>query len=175
MSFSNYYFFFFFFFIVLAIPTHQISYLVTNTCEKTSFLDLCISVLGSAPETDVKDVQDLAKFALKMASLNGTAMHMQISSLLNTSSDEFIKQCLSDCSEIYIDATDQLEDSMVALDFKAFKDINTWVNAAITGSETCENGFKEEKGIVSPLSDLNLKFSQLCEISLAIVKILATS
>ncbi|KAJ9185953.1 hypothetical protein P3X46_005521 [Hevea brasiliensis] len=162
----------FFFLLVLAIPTHQTSDLVTKTCDQTLYKDLCNSALASAPESEVTDVQSLAKFALKMTSLNAVEIHKRISLLFNTSSDEFIKQCLTDCSEIYTDATDQLEDSMVALDFKSYNDVNTWVTAAMTDAQSCEDGFNEKSGIVSPLSDINKKFTQLCSISLAITNLL---
>lgn len=159
---------FFFFILVLANPSHQAPDLVTTTCDKTLYKDLCKSALATAPKTDVKDVQSLAKFALEMTSLNGGEIHKRITQLLTTNSDEFVKQCLTDCSTVYQDAIDQLNDSMVALDTKAFNDVNTWVSAAMTVAQSCEDGFKGKQGIVSPLTDMNKRFGQLCSVSLAI-------
>ncbi|KAF2309922.1 hypothetical protein GH714_005649 [Hevea brasiliensis] len=87
--------------------------------------------------------------------------------------DEFIQQCLSDCPEIYQDAIDQLKDSIVALDSKAFNDVNTWVTAAMTDVESCEDGFKEKPEIAPPLTDMDKRFSQLCSASSAITNLLA--
>ncbi|KDP23457.1 hypothetical protein JCGZ_23290 [Jatropha curcas] len=153
--------------------SHQASEIVTQSCEKIPHKDLCLSALGSAPESDVHDLPGLTKFALKMASLNGTELYKKTAELYQTSSDEFVKQCLTDCSEVYQDAIDQLEDSMVAIDSKVYDDVTTWVTAAVTDTQSCEDGFKEKQGFTSPLSQDNAVFSQLCSIALSLSNLLA--
>merc|ERR1711879_1030068 len=161
--------------LLLAVPTHQTatSDLISKTCDQTLYKDYCKTVLGAAPESDVKDLPSLTKYALKMASLNGVKIHKKIDQISKSNKDEFIQQCLDDCSEIYQDAIDQVEDSTAAVDGKSYNDVNTWVTAAMTDSQTCEDAFKEQDGVKSPLTDDNTKFNQLCSIILTMSNLLA--
>ncbi|KAJ9174945.1 hypothetical protein P3X46_013538 [Hevea brasiliensis] len=162
----------FFFVLLLAIPTLHASDLITQTCDKTLYKDLCISTLGS---TNVKDMQSLAELVLNITSSNGSETQKLIAEILNKSSNNnnFMKIYLRDCSEAYQNAVDQLNKSMAALKSKAFNDLNTWVTAAMSNAESCENGFKENPGTVSPFTNSNKKFSQLCSITLTITNLLA--
>ncbi|KAG8648288.1 uncharacterized protein LOC122724648 [Manihot esculenta] len=172
MSFSNYYFFFF---IVLAIPTHLAADFAPDNCEKTPFLGECTSLLKSAPEADKKDVQSFAKFALKTTCSNGVTMQEKISSLLKTTSDEFVKKCLTKCSELYLGSTKKLEESIVAFDSKAYKDVQASLTEAIAGSDDCRVSFKEKVEAEDPLGDLNFEFNKLCSISKKLVEMAETN
>ncbi|XP_050224795.1 putative invertase inhibitor [Mercurialis annua] len=163
----------FFLVLLFAVPTHQISDIVTKTCDQTLYKAYCKTELGSAPVSDVKDLKSLTVFALKMASLKGVAIVKSIDKFTKATQDEFAQQCLSDCAEIYQDAIDQLEDSTAAVDAKKYNDVNTWVTAAMTDSTTCEDSFKENKGTKSPLTAENTKFSNLCSIILTMSNLLA--
>ncbi|KAJ9159349.1 hypothetical protein P3X46_024858 [Hevea brasiliensis] len=108
-----------FFFVLLARPTLQASDLITQTCEKTLYKELCKSAQGSS---NVKDMQSLAEFAIKITSLSGSEVNKHIALLLmNESSDKFSQQCLTDCSEMCQEAMDQLKDWATALNSCNYK------------------------------------------------------
>lgn len=86
--------------------------------------------------------------------------------------DSFDRQCLDVCSELYSDAISTLMDSLTALGEKRFDDANIWVSSVMDASSTCEDGFKEREGHVSPLTKENNYLFQLSGISLAIINFL---
>ncbi|XP_037497974.1 pectinesterase inhibitor 6-like [Jatropha curcas] len=108
-------------------------------------------------------MQSLTKSALDVASLNANEILKLIPKLLGTSSDASVKQALTDCSEVYQSALDQIKESTAAVDAKAYNDVNTWISAVMTSSKTCEEGFN---GVTSPLTRVNTKFSQISSIIL---------
>ncbi|KAF8401431.1 hypothetical protein HHK36_012370 [Tetracentron sinense] len=104
-------------------------------------------------------------------SLRDTSQH--INQFLETETDPYVQQCLNDCSENYLDAIEQIDDSLAALDSKGYNDVNTWVTAAMSDAESCEQGFKDGASHVSVLHDKNAIFGQLCSNALAITNLLA--
>ncbi|KAF8369354.1 hypothetical protein HHK36_032638 [Tetracentron sinense] len=100
-----------------------------------------------------------------------TSQH--INQFLETETDPYVQQCLNDCSENYLDAIEQIDDSLAALDSKGYNDVNTWVTAAMSDAESCEQGFKDGASHVSVLHDKNAIFGQLCSNALAITNLLA--
>ncbi|KDP45920.1 hypothetical protein JCGZ_15483 [Jatropha curcas] len=140
--------------------SHQASELLNQSCDKTLYKDFCKEALGSAPASDM---QSLTKSALDIASLSANEVLKLIPKLLETSSDASVKQALTDCSEVYQSALDQIKKSTAAVDAKAYNDVNTWISAGMTSSETCEEGFN---GVTSPLTSVNTRFSQISSIIL---------
>ncbi|CAN0897174.1 Pectinesterase inhibitor [Linum grandiflorum] len=132
------------------------------------YKDLCMSFLGSFPESDVKDMHGLAEFTLKMVSLNATKVYEEIEKMEAASTDDVVKQKLNDCSENYQDVIDQFEDSMPALDSKAYDDVITFITAAMNDVQSCEDGFKQPPTAKSPLTETNDVVTQLCNLCLGI-------
>lgn len=149
--------------------------LIIETCKKALYRDVCISSLKLAPYDPPTNVHDLAVIALKLAVSNATEISHHISELLNSTSDSVVEECLTDCYDNYLDAVDQLDDSIAALDSKGYSDVNTWVTAAMSDAESCEEGFREQAGHASPITSRNKTFNQLCSNVLAIVNVLAGS
>lgn len=147
--------------------------LIRKTCDHTLYKSLCMSSLQSDPNSLKTDLKGLATIAINLAKANATDTSEQINKLFNTTTDPFIQDCLTDCSENYADAVDQLGNSIAALDSKAYNDVNTWVTAAMTDADTCEEGFTAEPGHKLVLGDRNTVFSQLCSNVLAITNLLA--
>ncbi|KAJ8771193.1 hypothetical protein K2173_025910 [Erythroxylum novogranatense] len=151
----------------------KVSELITQTCEKTRYKDLCISTLETFAGSNQDDLPGLAKRALKVTSLHGGEVHDKLIAFYNQTEDESVRQCLTDCSENYQDAIDQLEDSLAALDAKNYNDLNLWTSAAMADAELCEEGFKDRDDIKSPITEINEAFKQMCTICLDIIKELA--
>ncbi|KAF9604041.1 hypothetical protein IFM89_001401 [Coptis chinensis] len=153
---------------------HKSTDLVTQTCEKTAYKDLCIKTLKSHPASGhAVNVKRFASVIMNAASDHAINMSTRIEEMLNKTTDSTIQECFSDCSEYYVDATDQLEDSLAALDTNGYKDVKTWLQAAIADVESCQSGFKEQSGHNSTLASENERFSQLCHIALEITNHLA--
>ncbi|KAJ9159449.1 hypothetical protein P3X46_024957 [Hevea brasiliensis] len=153
----------FFFFVLLAVPTHQASELITQTCDKTSYKDLCNSALGSA---NAADVHSLAKSALEATTLQGGAVTKKIAELMMSKAADVVQK-LTDCSERYNVAMDKIKFATAALEAKVFSDVNVGITTAMTETQSCEDGFKG----ASPMTADNTKFSQLCSISLSIAEL----
>ncbi|XP_030505342.2 pectinesterase inhibitor-like [Cannabis sativa] len=139
--------------------------LISDTCGKALYKDVCEKTLRADPNSRGAKVDGLAKIALKAASSSAKTTQGQITSLLKTAKDKAVIAALKDCNENYDGANSQLNDSLKAMVNKRYADVNIWVTAAMTDGDSCEDGFK--KG-TSPLTQANTNFGQLCSNVLAI-------
>ncbi|KAI6694684.1 hypothetical protein NL676_022394 [Syzygium grande] len=148
--------------------------LVAKVCGKSNHRDLCLSSLQSVPDVgSATDVGVLAIAALRVAATNASDTAALIQGLLNdTTLSPAVQQGLSDCADHYVDAVEQLDDSVAALTVKAYSDVRTWVKTAIADADTCEAGFQQLATGPNILSHRNLIFRQLCNNALGIVKLL---
>ncbi|KAF5739886.1 pectinesterase inhibitor-like [Tripterygium wilfordii] len=146
--------------------------LIAQACDRTLYKNVCKAILESDPESEGSDFQDLGKIALQFASKNATAIFELVLDLSNSTTNEFERQCLADCSEGFQDVIEQVRDSIEALQSKRYNDANTWITAAMTDAQSCEEGFHEEPGHDSPLTEMNELFSQICSIALTITNLL---
>ncbi|XP_062091227.1 putative invertase inhibitor [Humulus lupulus] len=149
--------------------------LVSATCKKTLYFQLCVSSLRSDPQSQTSDLRGLAIIALNLSIANGVNTLSHVSNLVSEAAyngSQFASTSLSDCIDVYSDAIQNLQDSVQALNDKSFDTMQTLVAAAMTDSETCEDGFKEMNGLSSPLTEQNQHFSQLCSNFLAITTLL---
>lgn len=151
--------------------------LLLATCRKTLYMEVCVSSLGSDPRSRGADVEGLAAIALDLSLVHGSetiAEMRKLNGRVNGSKDEYMAGCLSDCLEEYSDAVENLRQSAEALGEKSYDMVNDLVSAAMTDSDTCEEGFKEKPGYVSPVTKRNQYFYKLCSNALAITKLLSS-
>ncbi|KAJ8636361.1 hypothetical protein MRB53_010628 [Persea americana] len=147
--------------------------LIVDTCKKTLHNDLCLSILRSDPSSQKADLKGLLAIALKAANKSAADAVEHIATLKGETTDYYVEQRLSACSEHYQDAMDQIDDSEEALDSNGYSDFNTWVTAAMSDAESCEDEFNDEPGHPSPLTLQNDDFNKICGITLAIAKLLS--
>ncbi|KAG8657602.1 uncharacterized protein LOC110611534 [Manihot esculenta] len=152
----------FFFILLLVVPTHEASELATQTCDKTSVKELCNSVLGTSTATDA---DGLVKEALAATTREGGDVSVQIAKLL-TSGGATAQKGLTECGDIYKTAMDKLKAATKALNEKSYADVETKVTDSKDTAKSCEDGFSG----ASPITEQNTKFSNLCDLTLAIVK-----
>lgn len=149
--------------------------LIVDTCKKTLHNDLCLATLKSDPSSQHADLKGLARIALKAANKSASdAMHL-ITSLQEGSTDHYVEQRLLACTEHYQDAIEQVDDSFGALESNGYSDLNTWMTAAMSDAEACEDEFNDEPGHQSPLTGQNDDFNKICSIGIAIAKLLSGS
>ncbi|XP_030543282.1 pectinesterase inhibitor-like [Rhodamnia argentea] len=148
--------------------------LVAAVCGTLNRKDLCLSSLQSVPDVgSAPDVGVLAITALKVATSNASDTSAVIQGLLNdTTLAPTVQQALSDCADHYLDAVEQLDDSVAALTARAYTDVRKWVKIAIADADGCEAGFQQLATGPNILSHRNLIFRQLCNNALGIVKLL---
>ncbi|CAB4279327.1 unnamed protein product [Prunus armeniaca] len=113
---------------------------------------------------------------MELALENATNTLSTIEKLLsNKSFDPFALVCLKDCLQLYSDAITTLRDAVGAFLRGDYNTANIWVSAVMEAPTTCEEGFKEKEGEVSPLKNENYNLFQLCDIALCISHLLKYS
>ncbi|KAL2338832.1 hypothetical protein Fmac_013278 [Flemingia macrophylla] len=158
--------------------------LVTAACKHTLHFQVCISSLRSVPgSSKASDLKVLAEIALNLSTAYAAdtlsyiyKLQSSSSSSANGSNNIRVSRCLSDCVEEYSEAIENLHDSKQALANGDCDQVDMLVSAAMSDAETCEDGFKdmqsEDSDSISPLTEHNLYFSELCSNALAITKLL---
>ncbi|KAF5744126.1 pectinesterase inhibitor-like [Tripterygium wilfordii] len=164
--------------ILLSQPTiaeDNISQLIAKVCKQSG--NCTFSLKSNPTESQRADFMGVALIAIRLASDNAVDTSSYIKSLLNDTvdMDPSIEQGLFDCSDQYLDAIEQLSNSMAALVDNDYKDLYVWINTAMSDAKSCEEGFKDVKDHPSVLTDRNNQFSQLCKDALAIAKPLVTN
>uniref|UniRef100_F6HTC9 Pectinesterase inhibitor domain-containing protein n=1 Tax=Vitis vinifera TaxID=29760 RepID=F6HTC9_VITVI len=119
-------------------------------------------------------LEELGVIAVELALSNATYINWYISNKLlqEKGFDPYAKACLKDCHELYSDAIPELKDVLDDFKDKDYYKANIELSAAMEASTTCEDGYKERKGEVSPLAKEDNNFFQLCAIALAFTNML---
>ncbi|KAJ7977595.1 putative Pectinesterase inhibitor [Quillaja saponaria] len=134
--------------------------LIQKICQQSPAKDVCISSLKSDPNSLKEDLKGLTMIAIRVASRNATDISGHVKVLLDDDSMEpAVQQGLNDCMESYLDATQQLDDSVVALLENSTKGIRARLDAAIAAADTCDDSLKGNEKL---LRQKNLVFRQLC-------------
>lgn len=144
--------------------------MIEQICAQTNYKDLCITSLTSDPNSFPADKTELALVALRLASSNASDISESIKVMFNETSlnEPMVQQGLFDCLDQYLDASQQLDDSIAAVVVKAYGDVEKWVNAAIADVRTCGAAFGAQQPVLTQRNDV---FIKLCEIALSISKI----
>ncbi|OUZ99186.1 Pectinesterase inhibitor domain [Macleaya cordata] len=153
--------------------------IVSDTCKKAAAsdpqlkFDFCVSSLQANPKSKIADLLGLGVISMELSSSNATYIRSYIGKLLKDGQgvDPRAKKNLQDCLELYSNAIVDVQYAIIALKARDFMEANTQMSAAMDASTTCEDGFKEDKGLVSPLAKEDNDFFQLTAISLAITNL----
>ncbi|PWA27279.1 Pectinesterase inhibitor [Artemisia annua] len=151
--------------------------LIYDTCKTSSqqnpnvdFL-FCTTSLQAAPASHCANLTGLGMVSIRLIRDNVTDTRCYIKQLLKNSAklDPFVKVCLNDCFELYSDAIPDSKQAMKSYDAKRYFDANVQISSIMDAATTCEDGFKEKKGVVSPLTKKNDATFQLGAIALSIM------
>ncbi|XP_010932008.1 uncharacterized protein [Elaeis guineensis] len=151
---------------------------LNEACKQTFDTDLCVKALSIYPESQTFDFHGLAGLAIRAAASAAADTSSYISGVLDEGSveDEDFQQCLYDCEESFVDAVDQLDESTVAMDKKAYEDVNLWVTVAKTDGQVCDEGCKNVPSDTKvKLVAKSEEFSRLCGIVLNMTSFLAAN
>lgn len=149
--------------------------LLEKVCKQSTDEELCFSSFKKHPESaKTHDLTSLGMIALNITSSNASSILEYIEFLQKKSGlGPVVEQRLDDCTNNYMDATEQLDDSVAGLMANSYKDVRVWVQVAITDAWTCENGYTKSSGKSSwVLTHYNNVFRKLCHNVLLIIKLL---
>ena len=151
------------------------SNLISQSCKEASehdpnlTYDFCVESLEAVSKNQPPNsLEDLVGMSIRLTKSNGTKIISNITKLLkNKKFDHYVKACLKDCFDLYKDSLLDLEDAVVAFKSKDLDTAGINLSAALDNSVTCEDQFKDKKGVTSPLTKENQIYFQLNVISLA--------
>ncbi|XP_022155778.1 putative invertase inhibitor [Momordica charantia] len=167
------------FFSNLPISESKYTSLIYKTCKNISKEDpnisfnFCSTSLQSRSGRGADNLRSLGLFSIVLLRRNVTNTRHRVEWLLGYKRfDPFVKACLDDCLELYSDAIPTVKRAARDYVAKRYDDANSGISAAMDAATTCEDGFKEKKGVVSPLTKRNGDAFELGAIVLAIMSLL---
>lgn len=155
--------------------------LIYDTCKTSSQQDpnvklqFCTTSLQAAPASHCADLKGLGMMSIRLVRYNLTDTRCYIKQLLKNNTkklDPYVKACLDDCFELYSDAIPGVKQAMKSYNSKRFFDANVQISSVMDATTTCEDGFKQKKGVISPLTKKNNMTFELSAITLSIMNIL---
>ncbi|KAH6813068.1 hypothetical protein C2S51_022086 [Perilla frutescens var. frutescens] len=165
---------------LITIETTSGKSLINSTCLDIAQDDpnidysFCTTSLQAAPASHCSTLQGLATISMKLLRYNITDTRCFIKHLIkkNRASDPYLRVCLSDCFELFSDAIPSVKQAMRDYAKKRLDDANVEISSIMDGATTCEEGFKEKRGVVSPLTERNNHTFQLSAMALSILHII---
>ncbi|GMI75797.1 hypothetical protein like AT5G46940 [Hibiscus trionum] len=153
---------------------------IRKTCKKCAQSDpnlsynFCVTSLQAAPNSHLaNDLRQLGKISIKLLGRNLTNSRSYIKEFLKKKMmDPFVRSCLRDCLQLYSDASLTAKQAIQDYKAKRYDDSNIDVSSIMDASTTCEDGFKEKEGVVSPLTKRNNDTFLLSAISLSIINMI---
>ncbi|KAL5989360.1 hypothetical protein ACLOJK_010250 [Asimina triloba] len=135
-------------------PTQAIS----RTCGQTRFPSLCIDSLVNFPGALQASETDLVHISVNMTLQRvGRALY-GASSLSAVSMDTRLRAAYEDCLELLEDSVDQLSQSLSSVAGGGrTDDVLTWLSAALTNQDTCDEGLADVSGSVKNQMAARLK------------------
>ncbi|KAB2070364.1 hypothetical protein E1A91_A08G157100v1 [Gossypium mustelinum] len=174
-----------FFFFVSISTSHGLTAtndsLIRKTCKKCAQSDpnlsynFCVTSLQAAPHSHcANDLRQLGKISITLLGRNVTNTRSHIKELLKNRKqmDPFVRSCLHDCFDLYSDAIPTTKQALQDYKAKHYDDANIDVSSVMDATTTCEDGFKEKEGVVSPLTKRNNDAFMLSAISLSIINMI---
>ncbi|KAK9121185.1 hypothetical protein Syun_018802 [Stephania yunnanensis] len=149
---------------------------INETCTRIASNDpnvnftFCVTTLQVAMKNNsLGSLEGLGLATMNLMKTNVSGIIFQIKNLLNQQGLEpYHRNCLLDCHDLYLDSVDALDVASQSFGSKRYFDANIQVSAVMDASTTCEDGFSEKEGEVSPLTSMNNVMFQLCAIALSI-------
>ncbi|XP_050372581.1 cell wall / vacuolar inhibitor of fructosidase 1 [Argentina anserina] len=144
--------------------------LISKTCKKTPYYDICLSSLQSSPQSSNSDTAGLAHIIADLVLSNATDTLDYIHGLLKQSPEADIQKPLANCAELYIPVVKYtLPESIDALSNGHYGFANYGISDAAKEAQACEKGFSGTTK--SPLTDRNTLVSCLSQVAVAIINL----
>ncbi|KAM0952999.1 putative pectinesterase [Dioscorea sansibarensis] len=163
-------------------PTTSTSSSIKAVCEATRYPNSCFSSISSKEGANkTSDPLEIFKISLQVAMDSLSNMSSWLNSYKSQQKDKNITAALDDCQELFADAMDTLNDTLVSLQevdvaklsssssssSVLISDLQTWLSAVVTYQETCIDGFEGDTR--STVEAAMVNSTQFTSNSLAIV------
>lgn len=150
--------------------------IIQETCKKSAESSpninykFCVASLESDSRSRSANLHKLGLISMDLLRHNITSTRREIKKLLrNKKLENFVKGCLKDCLELYSDAIPTLKEVKREYKEKNYRDANVKVSSIMEAPTTCEDGFQEKQGTISPLTNNNNNVFQLAALTLSII------
>lgn len=146
-----------------------------SLCAQTPYPRLCNTLVVTKPLATIYETQfQIRQLALQNTLNKAEQAHGLVAAMDVSSFDERAKLAWADCLELYEDAVNQLNRSLGSINQH---NAQTWLSAAITNQQTCQNGFIDFNLSfhLNSFPDILSGFSKLLSNSLAINKAISPS
>ncbi|XP_065859684.1 pectinesterase inhibitor-like [Euphorbia lathyris] len=152
----------------LSSETHS-SDLISEICKKTPFYDLCMNSLN--PLNPTEDIKAVASTMANLVLSNATDTLSFIQQLIKSGPDPELQKPLANCAELYIPVVRyNLPQAIGAFTRGKFGFASYLLSDARKQSQDCEKNFSGSN--LSPLTQRNKLISNLCDVAVAILKLL---
>ncbi|XP_006354637.1 putative invertase inhibitor [Solanum tuberosum] len=152
--------------------------LIQTTCKSCSKNEssitygFCTSSLQAAPASQCATLRGLGMISIRLIRYNVTDTRCHVKMLLKDKNLDFYNRSrLKVCLDLYSDAIPTIKLAMKSYNMKKYYDANIQISAIIATATTCEDGFKEKEGAVSPLTKRNDNTFQLSAIALSVMNL----
>ncbi|KAI8010820.1 Cell wall / vacuolar inhibitor of fructosidase 1 [Camellia lanceoleosa] len=145
----------------------QANSLITTTCKKTSFYQLCVSTLTSDSRSKSSDLSTLGLIVVDAIKAKSTSTLTQINKLMNSTPQ--LRGPLRRCVDFYKGVLGVIPTAVEALTKGDPKFAESSMVDAANEAESCEKSFGKSK---SPLSDMNKVVHDLSVVATTIIRML---
>ncbi|GMP57152.1 hypothetical protein CsSME_00021355 [Camellia sinensis var. sinensis] len=145
----------------------QATSLITTTCQKTPFYQLCISTLTADPRSRSSNLTTLGLIVVDATKIKSTSTLTQINKLINSTPQ--LRGPLKNCVDLYNGILGVIPTAVEALTKGNPKFAESSMVDAANEAESCEKSFGQSK---SPLSDMNKVVHDLSVVATAIIRML---
>ncbi|XP_057807525.1 putative invertase inhibitor [Salvia miltiorrhiza] len=170
------FFFLFIFIFSMSITGSSSESLINSTCKAMAAANpnvkfgFCATSLQAAPASRCASSRGLGVIAIRGLRYNVTDTRCFVKQLLRSRAWEpYVAQCLRDCLDLYSDAIPAAKLAMRYFSQRRFGDANVQVSSVMDAATTCEDGFAERSGVVSPLTKRNADAFQIGAMALSIM------
>lgn len=136
------------------VPSSQLSSTqsIKAVCSQTRYPESCYDSISELNTSNSTDPEELFKLSLRVVFNSLSDVSLLPQSLMNSTSEQKVKDALEVCKEVLNDAVDYLSDSISSMDVKSgekllsvtkIDDLKTWVSTVLTNQETCLDALEE--------------------------------
>lgn len=133
-------------FLLMFGPSRFVHGATTSLCNQTPYPEICNSFMVSTKPQKTLDKTPFITFrdsALSVTLAQAEQAHRLISAMDVSSFDGRAKSAWADCLELYEDSINLLNRSIGSVNPNSNNDVQTWLSAALTNHQTCQNGFTD--------------------------------
>ncbi|XP_073024356.1 cell wall / vacuolar inhibitor of fructosidase 2-like [Primulina eburnea] len=149
------------------------SNLIQETCKKTKYYDLCVSLLESDTSGPKSDTKELALIVIRYGIANATDTNSYLSKQIQGVANDTVimKTAMRECADKYASANGALLNSLEVLSVNMYDYAYLHVMAAGEYPNGCRNAFNRWPGMCYP-SELAVRedgLKRICDVVLGII------